>query len=146
MAFGKHGITVNAYAPGPIETPMLHYMDGENATLTQGKTGDLLGALRQKSLLGFNGSPDDIASLVSYLVSKEAGFITDRLQNTVYGPEKIDAVDSEDDSRHQSYPTDEDVFVVQAILLQFVPPELVNTILAMYSSKEHQIHHGTCRP
>ncbi|KAH0578857.1 hypothetical protein H2248_003049 [Termitomyces sp. 'cryptogamus'] len=76
MAFGPHRITVNAYAPGPIETPMLQYLDSENAALTQGKTGDLLGILRQRSPLGINGSPADIASLVSYLVSKEAGFVT----------------------------------------------------------------------
>ncbi|KAG5722072.1 hypothetical protein E4T56_gene15844 [Termitomyces sp. T112] len=67
LALGPHGITVNAYAPGPIETPM---------PLTQGKTGDLLEILRQRSPLGINGSPADIASLVSYLVSKEAGFVT----------------------------------------------------------------------
>ncbi|KAG6872209.1 hypothetical protein C0995_011972 [Termitomyces sp. Mi166 len=94
MALGSHGITVNAYAPGPIETPMLEYLDSENATLTKGKTGDLLETvntkshstivnelirllqLRHRSPLGFNGSPADIASLVSYLVSKEASFIT----------------------------------------------------------------------
>ncbi|KAF8885326.1 acetoin reductase family protein [Infundibulicybe gibba] len=45
-ALGKHGITVNAYAPGLIETDMLHAIG------------------------------EEIASIVSYLVSKESRFIT----------------------------------------------------------------------
>ncbi|KAG6882279.1 hypothetical protein C0993_011279, partial [Termitomyces sp. T159_Od127] len=137
MALGQHGITVNAYAPGPIETPMLQFLDSENAALTKGKTGDLMGLLRQKSLVGFNGSPADIASLVSYLASKEAGFVTGQSNNS----EESDTSDSEDASevelthdaevelQNQSNPTDQDVFVVHAILLQFVPSELVNVIL-----------------
>lgn len=54
------------------------------------------------------------------------------LQNTVYGPEEPDVVDSEDKvevAEHQSNPTDEDVFAVRAILVQLVPAELVIVIL-----------------
>ncbi|KNZ82175.1 Diacetyl reductase [(S)-acetoin forming], partial [Termitomyces sp. J132] len=71
MAFGPHRITVNAYAPGPIETPMRMHIHNTIAD-------ELIGIrqLRQRSPLGINGSPADIASLVSYLVSKEAGFVT----------------------------------------------------------------------
>ncbi|KAG6910347.1 hypothetical protein DXG01_011416 [Tephrocybe rancida] len=76
IELGPHGITVNAYAPGPIETSMLQYLDGEDAAFFQGKSGDYLEKLSKRSPLGRNGSPADIASLVSYLASKESGFIT----------------------------------------------------------------------
>ncbi|KNZ80391.1 Diacetyl reductase [(S)-acetoin forming] [Termitomyces sp. J132] len=49
LALGPHGITVNAYAPGPIETPLLQHMDSEYAALTQGKTGDLLEIVNTES-------------------------------------------------------------------------------------------------
>ncbi|KAH9975422.1 hypothetical protein BGW80DRAFT_1436596 [Lactifluus volemus] len=48
-ALGKYKITVNAYAPGGIET-----------RLPVGRTGQ----------------PDEVAQLVSYFASKEAGFVT----------------------------------------------------------------------
>ncbi|KAG6895293.1 hypothetical protein C0992_002100, partial [Termitomyces sp. T32_za158] len=45
-------------------------------------------------------------------------------------PEESDTVDSEVElAQQQSYPTDEDVFVVRATLLQFLPLKLVNVIL-----------------
>ncbi|KAF4616295.1 hypothetical protein D9613_008350 [Agrocybe pediades] len=68
---GKYGITVNAYAPGPIVTPMLD------------KVGDDFGgkdvvyaAEAQRIPVGHLGTPEDIAALVSYLASKEAKFVT----------------------------------------------------------------------
>ncbi|TFK66470.1 acetoin reductase family protein [Pluteus cervinus] len=74
--FGPHKITVNAYAPGAIETPMLEYIDIANAESTGGKRGDLLEAGLKLTPLGYRGTPTEIASLVSYLASKEAHFIT----------------------------------------------------------------------
>ncbi|KAJ7220769.1 hypothetical protein GGX14DRAFT_532642 [Mycena pura] len=50
LEFGPHGIRVNAYAPGAIDTPMLNA-----ASVTV---------------------PEDIANIVSFLASKESGFIT----------------------------------------------------------------------
>ncbi|KAJ7607204.1 NAD-binding protein [Roridomyces roridus] len=66
IEFGSHGITVNAYAPGLIETPM---MFGSLPTERQ----DLLKA--QTPLKTF-GVPTDIADLVSFIASKESKFIT----------------------------------------------------------------------
>ena len=42
---------------------------------------DLPGQLRKRSPLGYNGSPAEIASLVSYLASKESHFITGEARN-----------------------------------------------------------------
>jgi len=63
--FGPHGITVNAYAPGAIDTDML------------GIARDMIiDKFTKMSPLNKIGIPEDVASLVSFLVSKEAGFIT----------------------------------------------------------------------
>ncbi|KAF8176346.1 NAD-binding protein [Mycena galopus ATCC 62051] len=68
--FGPHGITVNAFAPGAINTNML----------TGGGSGEqtveLLNALKKMAPLQMIGEPEDIASLVSFLASKESRFIT----------------------------------------------------------------------
>ncbi|KAJ6570511.1 hypothetical protein DFH09DRAFT_417128 [Mycena vulgaris] len=67
--FGAHGITVNAYAPGAVDTPMV-----ANATVATG--ADVLTYLKEMSPLKIVGVPEDIASLVSFLASKESQFIT----------------------------------------------------------------------
>ncbi|KAJ7917121.1 NAD(P)-binding protein [Mycena leptocephala] len=65
LEFGAHGITVNAYAPGAIDTPML------------GLARDMIvEQFTEMSPLKKIGVPEDIASLVSFLVSEESQFIT----------------------------------------------------------------------
>ncbi|KAF9459801.1 hypothetical protein BDZ94DRAFT_1324510 [Collybia nuda] len=68
---GPYNITVNTYAPGFIDTPMLTAL------------GDGLGGAEaykakriQQTAVRDIGKPEDIASIVSYLVSKESHFIT----------------------------------------------------------------------
>ncbi|KII85534.1 hypothetical protein PLICRDRAFT_145303 [Plicaturopsis crispa FD-325 SS-3] len=74
-ALGKYGITVNTYAPGAIYTPMLQSM--EEATVEMGAApGSFLDAMAKGSVVGHTGTAEDIASLVSYIASKEAHFIT----------------------------------------------------------------------
>jgi len=69
--WGKHGISVNAYAPGAIETPMLH-------SLTEyfGDWDSLVSAEVARLPVGFIGNPNDVAGLVSYLASDESRYIT----------------------------------------------------------------------
>jgi 3-oxoacyl-[acyl-carrier protein] reductase len=62
---GSRGITVNAVAPGFIETDMTH-----------GLSAELKQKMLEQTPLGRMGTPDDIASAVKFLVSEEAGFIT----------------------------------------------------------------------
>ncbi|KIK58983.1 hypothetical protein GYMLUDRAFT_262294 [Collybiopsis luxurians FD-317 M1] len=68
LELGKYGITVNAYAPGPIETPMIEDILKDPSTLPQ--------ALNSLPSSAKVGQPEDIASIVSYLASKEAHYIT----------------------------------------------------------------------
>ncbi|KAG2117041.1 uncharacterized protein F5147DRAFT_768427 [Suillus discolor] len=76
MELGPHGITVNCYAPGPIQTEMLQTLreQRERWTIEQGL--DPGSIQRVQTTVGYEGTPEDIASIVSYLVSKEAHFIT----------------------------------------------------------------------
>ncbi|KAF8132600.1 hypothetical protein EV363DRAFT_1329072 [Boletus edulis] len=74
LELGKYKITVNAYAPGIIKTPMVETLpavaeaDMEMFNITMGRLS--MKAIEAES------QPEDIASIVSYLVSKEAHFIT----------------------------------------------------------------------
>lgn len=62
---GPSGITVNCVAPGVIDTDM-------NAALTP----ETLESLKDQTPLGCIGQPKDVASLVRFLASEEAGFMT----------------------------------------------------------------------
>lgn len=62
---GPYGITVNAYAPGIIDTDMTHEM------ITQRGSEQV-----QDMCLQRFGTPDDAAALVKFLASEEAGYIT----------------------------------------------------------------------
>jgi len=64
---GKYGITVNAVAPGFIET------DGMKANPTHAKLREL--AL-QKTPVGFLGEPCDVAAAVTFLASPQARYIS----------------------------------------------------------------------
>jgi 3-oxoacyl-[acyl-carrier protein] reductase len=62
---GPLGITVNAVAPGRIDTPMIHTVsDAEND------------AFVQRTPLGRLGMPEDVADAVVFLASERASFIT----------------------------------------------------------------------
>ncbi|KIK70274.1 hypothetical protein GYMLUDRAFT_187995 [Collybiopsis luxurians FD-317 M1] len=70
LDLAKYGITVNAYAPGPIDTPMMAGLLEDD--IDGSKRAEWLGSIP----LGRMGQPNDIASLVSFLASKDAGYIT----------------------------------------------------------------------
>jgi 3-oxoacyl-[acyl-carrier protein] reductase len=62
---GSRGITVNAVAPGCIDTRM-----------TEGLPAELKEQLLKQTPLGRLGAPEDVASAVAFLASPDAGFIT----------------------------------------------------------------------
>lgn len=82
IELGRFGVTANAIAPGFIETEMTSAaaarmgMDIEEAKR--------LGA--EKIPVGRVGQPEDIAHLVSYLVSEGAGFVSGQIIYAAGGP------------------------------------------------------------
>jgi 3-oxoacyl-[acyl-carrier protein] reductase len=62
---GARGVTVNAVAPGPVETSLF----------VTGKSEAQLQAARERSPLGRLGQPDDIAGVVAFLAGPDAGWV-----------------------------------------------------------------------
>ncbi|KAJ6624179.1 hypothetical protein B0H10DRAFT_2212912 [Mycena sp. CBHHK59/15] len=74
--WGPHKITVNTYCPGVIMTPLVEILGRSLAAMVgmvDVDPGDMWAKL---SALGRTGETDDIVGFISFLASKEGGFIT----------------------------------------------------------------------
>jgi meso-butanediol dehydrogenase/(S,S)-butanediol dehydrogenase/diacetyl reductase len=72
----EHGITVNVYSPGVVQTPMWEAID-ESITARQGTpVGTAMAAMLSSIPLGRLETPDDVAGVVSFLASPDAAYIT----------------------------------------------------------------------
>ncbi|KAI0312321.1 acetoin reductase family protein [Amylostereum chailletii] len=74
VELAKHGITVNAYAPGGTDTPLF-------AQFAEGLVGSPDKAVNYATFatsipMGHVGEPKDIAHAVSFFASEKAGFVT----------------------------------------------------------------------
>jgi 3-oxoacyl-[acyl-carrier protein] reductase len=63
---GSRGITVNAVAPGPVETELF----------TKGKSDELIASIAKMNPFGRLGQPDDIASVVAFLAGPDGGWVS----------------------------------------------------------------------
>src|SRR5690349_13987365 len=70
---GRHGIRVNAIAPGTIDTPMLHR---DLAGMSPEAAGQFLGKVAAANALGRIGRPDEIADVIVFLASDASGYVT----------------------------------------------------------------------
>lgn len=66
---GRRKVTVNAVAPGPVETPLF----------TQGKSQEEMAKIAGMAPLGRLGQPDDIAGVVSFLAGPDGAWINSQI-------------------------------------------------------------------
>lgn len=67
LEFAEAGVTVNAVAPGNIETPMNEHLMADPAYVA---------ALLERTPIGRNGQPEEVAAAIAFLLGNEAAFIT----------------------------------------------------------------------
>jgi 2-hydroxycyclohexanecarboxyl-CoA dehydrogenase len=61
----RYGITANAIAPGPVDTPLLHAM-----------SESMIEAVTAGTQLRRLGTPEEVAAAVAFLASEEASYVT----------------------------------------------------------------------
>jgi 2-hydroxycyclohexanecarboxyl-CoA dehydrogenase len=68
---GRYGITSNAVAPGPIETPLLM------GALQYGEVGErIIETMKGSTQLRRLGQPEEVAAAVAFLASEDASYVT----------------------------------------------------------------------
>jgi meso-butanediol dehydrogenase/(S,S)-butanediol dehydrogenase/diacetyl reductase len=82
---GQHGITVNCYCPGIVDTDMWQYIDRERGRLMGRQPGELFKEMSSRSPLGRTEVPEDVAPLVSFLASEDSRYITGQAINVCGG-------------------------------------------------------------
>jgi len=83
MELARHGITVNAYAPGIVDTAMWELIDQglardkDKEERQKIKKGDMMRKYSNELIaLGRTSEPEDVAKLVSFLAGPDSGYIT----------------------------------------------------------------------
>jgi meso-butanediol dehydrogenase/(S,S)-butanediol dehydrogenase/diacetyl reductase len=72
----RFGITVNSYCPGIVPTDMWDRLDRDLGAVLGNAAGDTIKERGGAIALGRLESPEDVAGLVSYLVSSDANYMT----------------------------------------------------------------------
>jgi len=77
LELAKHKITVNAYCPGIVGTPMWDMIDESLAVRENKQKGEPIKYYSEKLIaLGRTSTPEDVANFVSYLAGKDSDYMT----------------------------------------------------------------------
>ncbi|KAK0460623.1 acetoin reductase family protein [Desarmillaria tabescens] len=73
----KYGITVNGYAPGASDAPLVQQMDARVADLLHAGPEAYVEIMKTQTAFGRVNRPEEVVCVVSFLASEEAAFMTD---------------------------------------------------------------------
>ncbi|KAJ3800369.1 3-oxoacyl-reductase [Lentinula aff. detonsa] len=76
IELGKHGITVNGYAPGIVQSAMWEHIDSELGKINGLPQGENFNAFTKSIALRRTSIPEDAAKLVSYLAGPDSDYVT----------------------------------------------------------------------
>jgi NAD(P)-dependent dehydrogenase (short-subunit alcohol dehydrogenase family) len=85
LALAKHGVRVNAVAPGIVDTEMWAGIDREWSALEGKPAGTVFQSRVAAIPLGRVETPEDVAALYAFLASDEASYITGQTYNVCGG-------------------------------------------------------------
>lgn len=74
--WAEHGITVNAYCPGIVDTTMWEEIDADLGEINKVGKGESMSAMAAGIALGRVSTGDDVAGLVSYLAGPDSDYMT----------------------------------------------------------------------
>jgi meso-butanediol dehydrogenase/(S,S)-butanediol dehydrogenase/diacetyl reductase len=74
--WAPHGITVNAYCPGIVDTQMWVEVDRDLGAINKVGKGESMKAMAQGIALGRVSTGDDVAGLVSWLAGADSAYMT----------------------------------------------------------------------
>src|SRR5574337_188347 len=74
--WAQHGITVNAYCPGIVDTRMWVEIDRDLGAINKAAEGESMKAMAQGIALGRVSTGEDVAGLVSYLAGPDSNYMT----------------------------------------------------------------------
>ena len=87
MELAPHGVTVNSVCPTLTDTDMIAEHAVDQANLRGGTREEWLATFHRMAPLGRMGKPEDVAGVVAFLASPDAGFVTGASYNVTGGNE-----------------------------------------------------------
>ena len=77
----RYGVTCNAVAPGPIETPLLMQAPEQLGELGERLVEGMIGATAMRRI----GQPEEVAAAIAFLASDDASYVTGQTLNVSGG-------------------------------------------------------------
>jgi meso-butanediol dehydrogenase / (S,S)-butanediol dehydrogenase / diacetyl reductase len=78
-ALAPHGIRVNGFAPGVVDTPLWDKLDADLVAIGEGRPGEAMRDFSEGILLGRPATPEDIGGTAAFLASSDSDYMTGQI-------------------------------------------------------------------